>query len=453
MYTAVDIETTGLDPYTDRIVEIGLVKFNSDGRVLDEFATLVNSPGSSRDAREIHQIDDSDLVGAPTIEQVIPEAFALIAGTVLVAHNLDFEESFLVTNAQRAGIPLPDTVGLCTLKTCRRQLDGRAFSLVAMYKTATGGWSDNKHTALGDARCVREVLLWLLNQSPSPLYLSEPSPKIVTPTAVDTCPISCRPVPLTRASVAELLTSFPQSEVRRRGDQPAIDRYKEMLDECVEDGRLSFDEAASLLRQARLTGLTGTQLRELHRQAWISAFPAEVTADWTTLTPQKRREMFLLAEALGLSEVADEIGDVIESLAEPEPPPEARYLRTLRVGIVGDDPSLTALRERAEAYGAKIAVNITKTVQWLATVTPDAADSRHTTARNLGIPILAPKAARQRLDEAIREAEFKALERRREAEQYEAQRRERAADADAYWRPRWRAQELDHDPEPHFDPW
>jgi DNA polymerase-3 subunit epsilon len=45
VFTAIDIETTGLDPYTDRIVEIGLVKFTSDGEVFDEFATLINNPG------------------------------------------------------------------------------------------------------------------------------------------------------------------------------------------------------------------------------------------------------------------------------------------------------------------------------------------------------------------------------------------------------------------------
>jgi DNA polymerase III epsilon subunit-like protein len=79
-----------LDPSTDRIVKIGLVKFTSDGEVFDEFATLVNSPGSSREVREIHHIDDSDLLRAPALEQVLPEVFGFIAGTVLVAHNLEF---------------------------------------------------------------------------------------------------------------------------------------------------------------------------------------------------------------------------------------------------------------------------------------------------------------------------------------------------------------------------
>jgi DNA polymerase III epsilon subunit-like protein len=238
-YAAIDVETTGLDPNVDRIVEIGLVKFTADGSVTDEFATLVNNPGSDSGARDCHGIEDSDLLGAPSTEQALHEAFAFMTGTVLVAHNLDFEDGFLTTAARCASIPLPRVVGVCTLQTSRRQLDGRAFSLISMYKTATGGWQDHKHTALGDARAVREVLLWLLRNSPTPLYLTQ-SPPAAVPASCQQCPINCRPVPLTRSSVAELLDSFPQSPKPRTGDPAEIGRYQALLADAVEDGRLTY---------------------------------------------------------------------------------------------------------------------------------------------------------------------------------------------------------------------
>jgi hypothetical protein len=100
--------------------------------------------------------------------------------------------------------------------------------------------------------------------------------------------------------------------------------------------------------------------------------------------------MYLLAEALGLTDLADQLTEVIYACTEPEPPPEARYLRGVRVAIVGDHSEVVELRKYAESYGAKLAVNITKTVQWMATATPDANDSRHNTARRLGIPIISP---------------------------------------------------------------
>jgi len=450
VFTAVDLETTGLDPSTDRIVEIGLIKFNADGTILDEFATLVNSPGSTLDARAIHGIDDDDLIGAPTIDQTLREALAFMAGTVLVAHNCDFEEQFLAAAARRSNVTLPAMVSLCTLDSSRMQLEGRAFSLTAMYKTATGGWSDDKHTALGDARAVREVLLWLLGSSPQPLHLTQ-VPLPADPPAFNECPISCRPVPLTRGSVAELLDSFPQSPHPRTGDRTEVDRYTALLAEAVDDGRLTYEESEALTRQARRTRLTGTQLRELHRNAWEATYPDAEEADWHALSPAQRREMYLLADALGLTELASRVNSVIQDCAEPVPPPEAGYLRGLRVAVVGDHSEVVDLRSYAESYGAKIAVNITKTVKWMASATPDAADSRHNTARKLGIPIISPAEGSIRIDEAVREAELKAFERQRDIDRATALRQQRAQEADAYWRPSWRTAELLHPPEP--EPW
>lgn len=441
-FTVIDLETTGLNPETDRIVEIGLVKFSADGRTIDEFATLVNNPGSSREAIGVHRILDSDLVGAPRIEDVLHEAFSFISGTVLVAHNFAFEEGFLSAAAWRAGIPPPDVVGLCTLETCRRHLDGRAFDLPAMYKTATGEWAHGRHTALGDARAAKEVLLWLLREAPSPLHFTQ-APRDAAPSPVlDTCQISCRPVPLASASMAELLASFPQSTRTRRGDPRAIQAYRRLLDESVHDGRLTMREASDLTRLAMATGVTGTRLRQIHRQAWDAAFADEKDGPWATLTARRRREMYLLADALGLTDLASQVNSIIAACSEPEPPPEARYLRGLRVAIIGEDPEIVALRERAESYGAKLAVDVTKTVQWLATTTPEASDSRHSSARELGIPILDPEQASARLDEAIREAELKASERQRELDEFAAMHRQREIEADAYRRPVWRKSEL-----------
>ncbi|KWX68525.1 hypothetical protein ASJ79_17435 [Mycobacterium sp. NAZ190054] len=449
-FTAIDLETTGLDPAKDRIVEIGLVKFSADGTILDEFATLINSPGSDPEARAIHQIVDDDLVGAPSIEQALPEVLAFIDGTILVAHNCEFEEGFLAAAARHAKVKLPRIVVLCTLQTSRRQLDGRAFSLTAMYKTATGGWSDQKHTALGDARAVREVLLWLLTNAPTPLYLTA-GPLTPQATTFTECPISCRPVPLSRGSVAELLNSFPQSPHPRSGDPAQAQQYVALLTDAVEDGRLTYDEADALTRQARATRLTGSQLKTLHHTAWNETYPDSKAHDWHLLSPVQRREMYLLADALGLSELSIQIDDVIQQCAEPSPPPEARYLKSLRIAIVGDHNEVIDLRERAESFGAKLAVNVTKTVQWMVSTTPDATDSGHTTARKLGIPIITPAEGATRLDDAIREAELKAYERQRELDRHAALRQQRADEADAYWRPTWRSTELDRDPEPQ--PW
>jgi DNA polymerase III subunit epsilon len=445
IFTAVDLETTGLFPSADRIVEIGLVKFRGSGEIIDEFATLVNNPGSSAEARSHHQIEDADLIGAPTIDRVLPELFALMAGTVVVAHNLEFEEGFLAAAAQRNALSFPRLTGVCTLLAARRQLGGRAYSLLSLYKTATGEWPQDKHTALGDARAVRELLLWMLRTAPQPLHLTAAA----TPVSASVppprpCDISCRPMPMGEASIAALLASFPQSSIPRAGDAVELERYRALLGECVKDGRLTFEEATSLSGQARRTRVSGSQLRSLHREAWLSAFGEDARRDWTTLTPARRREMWLLAEALGLSALAAEVETAIKRCTEPTPSPQARYLRGVRVGILGRGAELDGLRARAEQYGASVAVRITKTVIWAATATPDANDAAHRAARTYQVPMLTPAAARRRLDDAISDAQRRDLERQRVVDSWAAERKAR----DDYWRPTWRPTELDYDPEP-----
>ncbi|MEB3071088.1 3'-5' exonuclease [[Mycobacterium] vasticus] len=445
-YTAVDLETTGLDPSADRIVEIGLVKFTGDGTIIDEFATLVNNPGSAAEARRVHNIDDADLAGAPSTTDALSEAFAFMAGTVVVSHKWEFEEGFLAAAAEQCGLLLPNAVAACTWRTARRQLDGRGYSAKILYKSATGEFQHNAHTALSDARAVREILLWLLRTSPQRLYLTEEPPRPSSPPfAGGTCLISCRPAPMGRSSMAELIAAFPQSPNPRTGDPDEVENYLALLAECIEDGRLTYDETTAMARQVQRTRLTGTQIRYTHQLAWESQFP-DHERPLIELDSLSRRERYLMADALGLAELADKIDAVIEQLDEPKPTAEARYLKGLRIGVVGDTTELVALRERATAHGAKIAINITKTVQWMATVTPDGTDSAHNSARRLGVIMVSPFEGTLRLDEAIRDAELKAVARQREIDQMDAERQSYRDEREAYWRPVWRPTELDYDP-------
>lgn len=162
--------------------------------------------------------------------------------------------------------------------------------------------------------------------------------------------------------------------------------------------------------------------------------------------------MYLLADALGLGDLAADLKAVMDSCVEPTPSPEARYLKGLRIGIVGGDgQAMVELRQRAERYGAKLAINITKTVAWMATDTPDSTDAKHNSARKFGVPMVTSGQAAERLEEAIKDAELKAFERQREIDEYAARRNDYAAERDAYWRPTWRPpRELDRDPEPEY---
>ena len=79
-FVAIDLETTGLIPGVDRIVEVGAVRFEADGTVRDRFARLVH-PGRpmSPAAERIHGISDAMLADADSREVVLPAFFDCFA--------------------------------------------------------------------------------------------------------------------------------------------------------------------------------------------------------------------------------------------------------------------------------------------------------------------------------------------------------------------------------------
>lgn len=102
-YCVLDLETTGFSPKTEKITEIGIMKFK-DGKVIDQFGCFVN-PEKPIPARvvEVTNITDHMVKDAETIDKVFPKILEFIEGSVLVAHNADFDIGFLKHNAKVLG--------------------------------------------------------------------------------------------------------------------------------------------------------------------------------------------------------------------------------------------------------------------------------------------------------------------------------------------------------------
>ncbi|MDR2784047.1 MAG: 3'-5' exonuclease [Treponema sp.] len=94
-FTAFDLETTGLDPKKDRIVEIGAVKFDKSG-VISRFSVLVN-PGIPMpfNAGAVNNITDDMLKDKLSLDAVFPDFLRFVKDTVIVAHNAPFDCGFI----------------------------------------------------------------------------------------------------------------------------------------------------------------------------------------------------------------------------------------------------------------------------------------------------------------------------------------------------------------------
>lgn len=103
--TVVDLETTGLWPGHDRILEISVVRIDPGRAPRLAFDTLVN-PMRPVAATEIHGITDRDVSDAPTFGEVAGDFARAIAGSVLTAYNVYFDISFIHAEFAEAGLPI-----------------------------------------------------------------------------------------------------------------------------------------------------------------------------------------------------------------------------------------------------------------------------------------------------------------------------------------------------------
>lgn len=158
-YVALDLETTGLNPKLDRIIEVGAVRVEK-GREKDTFQSLVN-PFRRLDERvaALTGITQDMLEGAPAEEEVLPKLLSFIGGDILVGHRILFDFSFIRKAAVNRKLPFEKN-GIDTLKLSRKFLPDlqsrRLADLCTYYRI-----EHTAHRALGDAQATSQLYLKL----------------------------------------------------------------------------------------------------------------------------------------------------------------------------------------------------------------------------------------------------------------------------------------------------
>ncbi len=155
---AIDLETTGLDPLHDAIIEIGAVRL-IDGQVVDEFSALINpNRPIPQLVTGITGISNDDVAAAPSITTVLPALRAFIGRAPLIGHNIGFDAAFLLQQGIGQNNPRIDTYDMASILLPR----AARYSLGSL--TAQIGINlENAHRALDDARATG-LLYWLLWQ-------------------------------------------------------------------------------------------------------------------------------------------------------------------------------------------------------------------------------------------------------------------------------------------------
>ncbi|OGS59440.1 MAG: hypothetical protein A3J79_12340 [Elusimicrobia bacterium RIFOXYB2_FULL_62_6] len=156
LFAFIDVETTGLSPVTSRVCEVALV-CSRGGVVAARFSSLVD-PGLPipAEASGIHGITDEMVRGAPSFGAVAPRLIAELEGAVLVAHNAEFDISFLRMEFARAGLRFPDLPEIDTLPMARgfgSFTNNRLGTIAKELEIPAGNW----HRALADVEMTRRI--------------------------------------------------------------------------------------------------------------------------------------------------------------------------------------------------------------------------------------------------------------------------------------------------------
>lgn len=175
-YVVFDLETTGLSPERDAILEIGAMRVREHGgeyQVLrgEVFESLVRPLDAAGRllpihwrAQQVHGISAGMVAGAPTLAEVLPGFLDFVGGAEVVAHNIGFDSGFVGVGARRHGLVWAPAGQHCTVQLSRRafpgershKLDDLAARLGLQF--SPGG----RHRSLGDVEVTAQAFAQLM---------------------------------------------------------------------------------------------------------------------------------------------------------------------------------------------------------------------------------------------------------------------------------------------------
>ncbi len=165
VFTAFDTETTGLYPESERIVEIGAIRFDRRG-IIARYNVLVHPEKPMPEkAAEVNGITDDILRGCPVCRTVLPDFLSFIQGSVLVAHNAPFDISFVNMELQRAGMPPLENACVDTIALAKEAFPGMGKYALQFLAPRLGIEVLDAHRAEDDARVCMELFLACVRQT------------------------------------------------------------------------------------------------------------------------------------------------------------------------------------------------------------------------------------------------------------------------------------------------
>lgn len=151
-FAVIDLETTGLIPSHDRVIEIAIILTDEYLNIDSTWSTLIN-PHMPVTGTQIHGISDADVAQAPQFADISVQVHDLLKGRVIVAHNAKFDVAFLNAEFERHNLPhrIPLSAAVCTMDQSCIYSESERHSLVHLAKFHSINYEQH-HRAIFDAK-------------------------------------------------------------------------------------------------------------------------------------------------------------------------------------------------------------------------------------------------------------------------------------------------------------
>lgn len=159
-YIAFDVETTGLNPMENEIIEIGALKVR-DGKVAERFMEFIHPTAPiSAAITNLTGITNEMVAGARPRCEVVSDFLDFCEDDILIGHNVSFDYSFMKCSAAADGLPF-EKLGIDTLKIAKKvhsDLDSKSLdSLCAYYNIENRAAHRAYHDALATAKLYQTL--------------------------------------------------------------------------------------------------------------------------------------------------------------------------------------------------------------------------------------------------------------------------------------------------------
>jgi DNA polymerase-3 subunit epsilon len=372
-FAIIDTETTGFGK-TDRLVEIAVVLVEGK-EIIQEWETLIN-PERDISNSNIHGITSELVSLAPTFAEINSELSRLISGTIMVAHNISFDQRMLEQEFSRVKKDNDLGVGFCTLQATKLKLEGACKQY--------GITNVSAHRALTDARATALIFIKIMEQSGSV--------KELIPISLKHDPEAKSPQLLSRAAISD--DHKPGHQNLRRiihGLGPSLEAgpdlsYLDALSSVMSDFEITNDEMKYLDDWAQTLGISSSEQNDLHSTFFNQLVLAAERDNYVSETEKMLLEK--AAKTLGLSYQVATPTDQKNEILSLKTGMTVCFTGTA-IGKNGEELS----RETLESYATKKSLipvsSVTKkTCDLLVAADKSSMSGKTKKARDYGIPVI-----------------------------------------------------------------